>query len=114
MLGVTMSAITPEQRQRLNRLRRLLGPTGIGYFLACVLLFVQAGRRISFVDLHPGLQFAVILTCLCTFWIPLWWMSNHLRKRFGLVCSECGRWLSFRRTGEVECSHCRKRKVVKG
>jgi uncharacterized Zn finger protein (UPF0148 family) len=41
-------------------------------------------------------------------------MSNHLHKRFGLVCSECGSWLSFRRTGEVECSHCRKSKAVKG
>jgi hypothetical protein len=114
-LGVTaiMSAITPVQRQNLNRLRRLMGTVGIGYLLACVLLFVQAGYRFSFVDLHPEFQFAVILLGLCIFWIPLWWMSNHLHKRFGLVCGECGRWLSFRRAGEVYCSRCSKGEAVK-
>ena len=62
--------------------------------------------RISFLTLLVGWLVFVAVGGFVFF--PLWWLSNHLRRRFGLLCPNCGRWLSIRSEREAKCTHCER------
>ena len=65
--------------------------------------------RLSFPTLLVGLLVFVAVGCFVFF--PLWWLSNHLRWRFGLLCPICGRWLSIRSEREAKCTRCEQNVV---
>ncbi len=44
----------------------------------------------------------------CIVFIPLWLLSDHLHKYFGLLCPQCGKWLSARLDGRVQCKRCER------
>ena len=106
-----MNTVTPEQCRKFNRTMNVVGLFGLIYFALCVFLFDLAGRHFDITKLHPVLAVGLIFAGVSIFFVPFWWVCNRLRRRFGLVCTTCGAWLSFRKSAAGECHRC-SRKIL--
>ena len=98
-----MQNIAPANRRGLNQVALRVGLFGILYFVICVFVLATIARRVSIPDVHPVLGGVAVFIGAFVYFLPLWWLSDRLRRRYGLVCETCGAWLSFRRSERGEC-----------
>ena len=98
-----MQTITPSLRRNLNRVAFWVGLVGTLYFILCAFLLGLIARRVSIPDVHPVLGGVGAFVGVSIYFLPLWWLSDRLRRQYGLVCETCGAWLSFRRSERGEC-----------
>jgi hypothetical protein len=91
-----------------RRFKRAMLSWGLPLLLAEIALLGFIGNRVPIPDhisattLFSGFFLFVLAGCII--YVPLWSLSHHLHKRFGLICPKCGRWFSPR----SGCKHCQK------
>jgi hypothetical protein len=97
----------PQLVSNVRKFNRTMTLWGLPYSMLGMWILATIWNAI--IPPQPASPFEVILFLVGVFvlvLLPLWWMSHYLRKRYGLICPTCGRWLSIRRENRVRCTHC--------
>ena len=92
-----------ELRQKLNRVARMVGLFSLVQFVVFGLLLTALTPYVSLEELPPVVALVVIFAGVFALLFPVWWVSDRMRRRLGLVCGTCGAWLSFRNSEHGEC-----------
>jgi hypothetical protein len=73
--------------------------------LAAVAKLFPVPTHITITALTIAIGFIIAFGGMSLFFLPLWFLSDHLHRRFGLVCPACGRWLQIGLRA-VRCTRC--------
>jgi hypothetical protein len=98
--------------ESFRRFKRAMLPSGTALLLLEIALLGAVGKHVPIPERFSTTVFIVGVAAVflvgCIVFIPLWLLSDRLRKHFGLLCPHCGKWLSARLDGRVCCKRCEK------